>query len=74
VRVGVSGGEGGWLGGWGSNTFQRMYNVACPYAQAPAKTLGIILYSVLGLPSPLEKRTILNVKIILLSLFMDDSS
>jgi len=47
-----------------------MYIVACRYAQAPAKTLGIILYSVLGLSSPLEKRTILNVKIILLAFFV----
>jgi len=64
-----------WGLAWGLGIkYFSTYNLACLYAQAPAKKLGIILYSVLGLSSPLEKRTILNVKIILLALFMDDSS
>jgi len=64
-----------WGLAWGLGIkYISTYNLACPYAQAPAKTLGIILYSVLGLSSPLEKRTILNIKIILLALFIDDSS
>jgi len=64
-----------WGLAWGLGIkYISTYNLACPYVQAPAKTVGIILYTVLGLSSPLEKRTISNVKIILLASFMDDSS
>ena len=60
---------------WGEGTkYISTCNLACPYAQAPAKTLGVTLHSVSDLLSPLEKRPILKVNIILLALFIDDNS